>query len=107
MSGRPFSLSAEASQPARSFESERERSSKILPVRHIWRLSGLRTTLDAGPCLSAVHDGAALAADATLITAGWPVYFDELVRLTPYGSVASIPLRANGEPPFGALDLYA
>src|SRR4051794_28374895 len=66
-----------------------------------------QTTLGAGPCLSAIHDRAALAADATLIAARWPIYFDELVRLTPYRSVASLPLQAKGEPPFGALDLYA
>ena len=66
-----------------------------------------QTTLGAGPCLSAIHDGAALAADETQIESRWPVYFDELVRLTRYRSVASIPLRVEGEAPFGALDLYS
>ena len=32
---------------------------------------------------------------------------DELHRLTPFRSVASIPLTVNEDPPFGALDLYA
>lgn len=66
-----------------------------------------QTTLGAGPCLSAIHDGASLAADEAQIALRWPVYFDELVRLTSYRSVASIPLRVAGETTFGALDLYS
>jgi hypothetical protein len=67
-----------------------------------------QTTLGAGPCLSASHACAPLAADATVIAARWPVYCDELFRLTPYRSVASLPLQvSDDEPAFGALDLYA
>src|SRR4051812_14430217 len=66
-----------------------------------------QTTLGAGPCLSAAQAGRALAADAATTAARWPVYWDELYRLTPFRSVASIPLRVDDEPIFGALDLYA
>jgi len=66
-----------------------------------------QTTVGAGPCLTVSEGGGALAADATTTAERWPVYWDELHRLTPFRSVASIPLTANEEPPFGALDLYA
>lgn len=66
-----------------------------------------QTTVGAGPCLSAAESGSALAAGDRVIADRWPVYWDELARLTPFRSVASIPLRVEGEAPFGALDLYA
>jgi ANTAR domain len=67
----------------------------------------VQTTLGSGPCLSAVYTGTPLAADAAMIATLWPVYAQELARLTRYRSVASIPLRVDDKPPFGALDLYA
>ena len=67
----------------------------------------LQTTLGDGPCLTAMHTGAPLVADAAVAARRWPVYFDDLTRLTPFRSVASFPLRADDEKPFGALDLYA
>lgn len=67
----------------------------------------LQTTLGDGPCLSAMHTNAPLVADAAVAARQWPVYFDDLVRLTPYRSVASFPLRGDDGSPFGALDLYA
>ena len=67
----------------------------------------IQTTLGAGPCLSAVQSGAPSASDASVLADRWPVYYDELSRLTPYRSVASIPLQVDGTPAFGALDLYA
>jgi hypothetical protein len=66
-----------------------------------------QTTVGAGPCLSAAEAGSALAAGDRVIADRWPFYWDELLRLTPFRSVASLPLRVRGEPTFGALDLYA
>lgn len=66
----------------------------------------LQTTLGDGPCLTAVNTGAPLVADAHVAARHWPVYYDDLVRRTPFRSVASFPLRAD-ERPFGALDLYS
>ena len=66
-----------------------------------------QTTLGAGPCLSAAATRVPLSADAPAIAERWPVYWDELHRLTSFRSVASVPLRVGDEPAFGALDLYA
>ena len=66
-----------------------------------------QTTLGDGPCLTAMHAGAPLVADAAVAVRRWPVYYDHLARLTPYRSVASFPLGADDGKPFGALDLYA
>ena len=66
-----------------------------------------QTTIGAGPCLSAAAAGGPLAAHAGAIADEWPAYWSELHRLTPFRSVASLPLRLEGEPVFGALDLYA
>ncbi len=65
------------------------------------------TTLGAGPCLSAAGAGRTLAADAPTIARRWPVYWDELLRLTPFRSVASVPLSVHDELVIGALNLYA
>jgi hypothetical protein len=66
-----------------------------------------QTTLGSGPCIAAMHAGAARSADAAWMAQWWPVYWDELFRLTPYRSVVSLPLRRAEDPPFGALDLYS
>ncbi len=71
------------------------------------RAERLQTTLGEGPCLAAIEAGAALSADEEELAARWPVYHRELVRQTPFRSVASLPLRVAGQPPVGALDLYA
>jgi hypothetical protein len=70
------------------------------------RAERLQTTLGEGPCLAAIEAGAALCADEAEIAARWPLYHRELVRQTPFRSVASLPLRVAGQPPVGALDLY-
>lgn len=72
----------------------------------VGRAERLQTTLGEGPCLSAVAAGEALCADERVVRERWPVYHRELVRQTPFRSVASLPLRAAGQPPVGALDLY-
>ena len=71
------------------------------------RAERLQTTLGEGPCLGAIEAGEALRADEPEIAARWPVYHRELVRQTPFRSVASLPLRVAGQPPIGALDLYS
>lgn len=66
----------------------------------------LQTSLGLGPCLSAAETKAALAADLDEIAARWPLYSAELVRRTPFRSVASVPLSSPGWGVFAALDLY-
>ncbi|SDR74420.1 hypothetical protein SAMN04488543_0299 [Friedmanniella luteola] len=73
----------------------------------VGRAERLQTTLGEGPCLSAIEAGKGLVADAATVAARWPAYHRELVRQTPFRSVASLPLRAAGQPPMGALDLYS
>ncbi len=71
------------------------------------RAERLQTTLGEGPCLSAIEAGEPLSADEAAIAARWPRYHRELLLQTPFRSVASLPLRAAGQPPIGALDLYS
>jgi hypothetical protein len=66
----------------------------------------LQSTLGDGPCLAAMHTGAPLVADAKVAARQWPIYFDDLTRLTRFRSVASLPLCGDDGKPFGALDLY-
>lgn len=66
-----------------------------------------QTTLGSGPCIAAIQEGAVQAAGAASMAQRWPVYWDELLRLTPFRSIVSLPLRVEDEPPFGALDLYS
>lgn len=67
----------------------------------------LQTTLGDGPCLAAVAEGGSLVADHAAIAARWPTFHAELVRQTPFRSVASLPLATDDGAPFGALDLYS
>lgn len=66
-----------------------------------------QTSIGAGPCLSAAAAGGPLAAHAEAIADKWPADWGELHRLTPFRSVASLPLGLEGEPIFSAVDLYA
>jgi hypothetical protein len=70
------------------------------------RAERLQTTLGEGPCLDAVEAGEALVVDEATMADRWPTYHRELLRQTPFRAVASLPLRAAGQPPIGALDLY-
>jgi hypothetical protein len=66
----------------------------------------LQTTLGEGPCLDATAAPMPLTAGLGVMAARWPAFHAELVRLTPYRSVAALPLiPANGRR-LGALDLY-
>ena len=49
--------------------------------------------------------GTTLAVDASSMAATWP-FSAALTSGTPFRSVASVPLRTDNGPPFGALDLY-
>lgn len=67
----------------------------------------LQTSIGEGPCLAAAVAKAACVADLAELTHRWPVYGEELVRRTPFRSVASIPLSTPDGEVFAALDLYA
>jgi hypothetical protein len=69
----------------------------------------LQTTLGEGPCLTAAAaaHGTTLVADASSMAASWPMFSSALTSRTPFRSVASVPLRTNDGPPFGAMDLYS
>lgn len=67
----------------------------------------LQTTLGSGPCLEAARAHEGCVFDLLELRRRWPVYAEELTRLTPYRSAASIPLGAPGRQVVAALDLYA
>jgi hypothetical protein len=67
----------------------------------------LQTTLGEGPCLTAASHGTALVADAASMASTWPIFGSALSTGTPFRSVASVPLRADGQSAFGAVDLYS
>ena len=65
----------------------------------------LQVTLGEGPCLAAHASRSIVIADLDQMAAGWPAFHDRVVSLTPYRSVASVPLQsARGQ--LGAMDLY-
>jgi len=71
------------------------------------RAERLQTTLGEGPCLAAAAAARPLVADLESMAARWPVFHQELLRQTPFRSIASFPLLArNGATRLGALDLY-
>ncbi|HEY0238547.1 MAG TPA: ANTAR domain-containing protein [Friedmanniella sp.] len=67
----------------------------------------LQTSLGEGPCLAAAVAKKTCVADLAELTTRWPVYGEELVRRTPFRSVASVPLRTPDGEVYAALDLYA
>ena len=71
------------------------------------RAERLQVTLGEGPCLSAVHEPGPLVADRSTVQSRWPVFHSELVRQTPFRSVASLPLRLPDGRALGAVDLYS
>jgi hypothetical protein len=66
----------------------------------------LQTTLGEGPCLDATATPMPLTAGLEAMAARWPVFHAELVRQTPYRSVAALPLIPRTGRRLGALDLY-
>lgn len=66
----------------------------------------LQFTLGEGPCLAAYAQSHALRADESELRQSWPMLYAELVRITAYRSVVSLPmLRVQGGRG-GAVDLY-
>jgi hypothetical protein len=65
----------------------------------------LQFTLGEGPCLQAMRDARELRANEDDIARLWPLLYDELVRQTPYRSIASVPLRITPSV-VGAIDIY-
>jgi hypothetical protein len=65
----------------------------------------LQFTLGEGPCLQAIDDGSELRASQDDLARLWPLLYDELVRQTPYRSIASVPLRLTPTVS-GAIDIY-
>lgn len=65
----------------------------------------LQFTAGEGPCLQALGDRSEVRASQRDIARRWPTFHAELVRATPFRSIASIPLRIS---PLlnGGLDLY-
>ncbi len=71
------------------------------------RAEELQTSLGEGPCLAAAVAKATRVADLAELTTRWPVYGDELIRQTPFRSVAAVPLSTPDGEVYAALDLYA
>lgn len=71
------------------------------------RAERLQVTLGEGPCLSASALRSPLVADLETLAGRWPVFHTELVRQTPFRSIASLPIRLPDGPPLGAVDLYS
>lgn len=65
----------------------------------------LQVSLGSGPCLAAATAGEPTVSDEQTIAHRWPVYYEDLVRQTPYRSVMSLTLTLGGY--IGALDLYS
>ena len=73
----------------------------------VTRAERLQTTLGEGPCLSVAGRTEPLVADLGDLAAGWPVFHHELLRQTPFRSVASLPLVMPDGHTLGAVDLYS
>lgn len=71
------------------------------------RAERLQSTLDEGPCLTAVAISRPLAAGQDVLAKRWPLFHSELLEQTPYRSVASVPLLTAQGGRLGALDLYS
>ena len=67
----------------------------------------LQTTLGDGPCLSVAETGEPAIADLEELLRRWPLYGEELSRLTPYRSAGAIPLPTAESEMVAALDVYA
>jgi hypothetical protein len=65
----------------------------------------LQFTTGEGPCLQALSGRTEIRASQDDIARRWPLFNDELLRRTPYRSIAAVPLRVTPTIE-GALDLY-
>lgn len=71
------------------------------------RAERLQSTLDEGPCLTALETPEPLAAGQGDLAQRWPLFHSELLEQTPYRSVVALPLLAPQGGRLGALDLYS
>jgi hypothetical protein len=71
------------------------------------RAERLQTTLGEGPCLAAAQRGTGAVTDLETLRQTWPVFCDQIVGLTPYRSIASVPLLGANGSALAALDLYS
>lgn len=67
----------------------------------------LQTTLGEGPCLGATTSQEPVVADEATMAARWPMFHRELLKQTPFRSIASLPLTSLTHRRLGALDLYS
>ncbi|MGI3780544.1 MAG: ANTAR domain-containing protein [Janthinobacterium lividum] len=67
----------------------------------------LQTSIGEGPCLAAAVTRTVRVADEAELTTRWPTYGEELLKRTPFRSVASMPLKTPDGEVFAAMDLYA
>jgi len=71
------------------------------------RAEQVQTTLGEGPCLTATATARPLVVDLEAMAQRWPLFHREVVAVTPFRSVASIPFRVPSRSLAGALDLYS
>jgi hypothetical protein len=71
------------------------------------RAERVQTTLGEGPCLTATATAQPLVVDLESMAQRWPLFHREVVAVTPFRSVASIPFRVPSRSLVGALDLYS
>lgn len=73
----------------------------------VGRAERLQVTLGDGPCISAAGRSAPLVASGATLSLRWPVFHTELLRQTPFRSIASLPIRLPDGLSLGAVDLYS
>jgi hypothetical protein len=71
------------------------------------RAEQVQTTLGEGPCLTATATATPLVVNLQAMAERWPLFHREVVAITPFRSVASIPFRVPSRSLVGALDLYS
>jgi GAF domain-containing protein len=69
-------------------------------------VEALQTTIGDGPCLAAAQSREPVTASLADIERRWPVFFEAMMRESPFRSVASVALSRRDEP-WGALDFYS
>jgi hypothetical protein len=69
-------------------------------------VEALQVTIGDGPCLAAVQSREPVTASLADIERRWPVFFEAMMRESPFRSVASVALSRRDEP-WGALDFYS
>jgi hypothetical protein len=65
----------------------------------------LQFTVGEGPCIQALRERSEIRVSGDDIRRRWPAFYGELIRRTPYRSIASLPLQITPVLA-GAIDLY-